>query len=182
MAVYTDGVGKAMTRSRRRVGKSESEVVRLPRSYESPCHLTPCHPATAMSPPRVYSRDAAAGVRRETPRWDPHLVSALVGEFVTDWVQLLIATATALLGALGLAYWAYRAQTDRSALVGLYLLFGIPAVLLLLAGRGRPAPGRPRSRPAAAAGRDRVRPAPAAAIPRGAGAGHARSIPIPRST
>jgi membrane protease YdiL (CAAX protease family) len=53
---------------------------------------------------------------------------------VIDWVQLLIATATALLGALGLAYWAYRAQTDRSALVGLYLLFGIPAVLLLLAG------------------------------------------------
>jgi membrane protease YdiL (CAAX protease family) len=53
---------------------------------------------------------------------------------VTDWAQLLIATATALLGALGLAYWAYRAQTDRSALVGLYLLFGIPAVLLLLAG------------------------------------------------
>jgi membrane protease YdiL (CAAX protease family) len=53
---------------------------------------------------------------------------------VTDWVQLLIATATALLGALGLAYWAYRAQTDRSALVGLYLLFGIPVVLLLLAG------------------------------------------------
>ena len=53
---------------------------------------------------------------------------------MTDWVQLLIATATVLLGALGLAYWAYRAQTDRSALVGLYLLFGIPAVLLLLAG------------------------------------------------
>ena len=53
---------------------------------------------------------------------------------MTDWVQLLIATATALLGALGLAYWAYRAQTDRSALVGLYLLFGIPAGLLLLAG------------------------------------------------
>ena len=53
---------------------------------------------------------------------------------MTDWVQLLIATATALLGALGLAYWAHRAQTDRSALVGLYLLFGIPAALLLLAG------------------------------------------------
>lgn len=53
---------------------------------------------------------------------------------MTDWVQLLIATATALLGALGLAYWADRAQSDRSALVGLYLLFGIPAALLLLAG------------------------------------------------
>ena len=63
-----------------------------------------------------------------------HLVTALVGEPVPDWVQLLIATATVLLGALGLAYWAYRAQSDRSALVGLYLLFGIPAVLLLLAG------------------------------------------------
>jgi membrane protease YdiL (CAAX protease family) len=53
---------------------------------------------------------------------------------VTDWVQLLIATATALLGALGLAYWAYRAQTDRSALVGLYLLFGFPAALVALWG------------------------------------------------
>jgi membrane protease YdiL (CAAX protease family) len=53
---------------------------------------------------------------------------------VTDWAPLLIATATALLGALGLAFWAYRAQEDRSARVGLYLLFGIPAVLLVLAG------------------------------------------------
>ena len=53
---------------------------------------------------------------------------------MADTVQLLIATATILLGALGLAYWAYRAQTDRSALVGLYLLFGIPAGLMLIAG------------------------------------------------
>lgn len=53
---------------------------------------------------------------------------------MTDWGPLLIATATALLGALGLAYWAYRAQVDRSARVGLYLLFGFPAVLLVLAG------------------------------------------------
>jgi membrane protease YdiL (CAAX protease family) len=53
---------------------------------------------------------------------------------VTEWGPLLIATATALLGALGLAYWAYRAQDDRSARAGLYLLFGIPAVLLVLAG------------------------------------------------
>jgi uncharacterized protein len=53
---------------------------------------------------------------------------------VTDWGPLLIATATALLGALGVAFWAYRAQVDRSARVGLYLLFGIPAVLLVLAG------------------------------------------------
>jgi membrane protease YdiL (CAAX protease family) len=53
---------------------------------------------------------------------------------VTDPVQLLIATATILLGALGLAYWAHKAESDRSALVGLYLLFGIPAGLLLIAG------------------------------------------------
>jgi membrane protease YdiL (CAAX protease family) len=57
-----------------------------------------------------------------------------VEEIVTDLVQLLIATATVLLGALGLAYWAHRAQSDRSAYVGLYLLFGIPGALLVLAG------------------------------------------------
>jgi uncharacterized protein len=53
---------------------------------------------------------------------------------VTDWVQVLVSTALALLALLGLAYWANRAQADRSARVGLYLLFGIPATLLLLAG------------------------------------------------
>ena len=53
---------------------------------------------------------------------------------MADWIQLLIAAATVLLGALGLAYWAHKAQMDRSALVGLYLLFGIPATLLGLGG------------------------------------------------
>jgi membrane protease YdiL (CAAX protease family) len=57
-----------------------------------------------------------------------------IEDFVADTVQLLIATATTLMGALGLAYWANKAQSDRSALVGLYLLFGIPAGLLLIAG------------------------------------------------
>lgn len=65
-------------------------------------------------------------------RGDAHL--ARPGNPVTDVVPLLIATATLLLGALGLAFWANKAQTDRSAFVGLYLLFGIPAILLLLAG------------------------------------------------
>jgi membrane protease YdiL (CAAX protease family) len=45
-----------------------------------------------------------------------------------------MAIATVLLGALGLAYWAYRAQSDRSAFVGLYLLFGIPGSLVFLSG------------------------------------------------
>ena len=53
---------------------------------------------------------------------------------MTDTVQLLIATATVLLGALGLAYWTFRAEDDRAALIGLYLLFGIPSSLLTLAG------------------------------------------------
>ena len=53
---------------------------------------------------------------------------------MTDLVQALIASATVLLGALGLAYWTHKAQSDRSALVGLYLLLGIPAALLTLAG------------------------------------------------
>ncbi|MGH2533893.1 MAG: lysostaphin resistance A-like protein [Thermomicrobiales bacterium] len=41
----------------------------------------------------------------------------------------------AVLGiAYGVAYWAFRARHDRSANVGLYLLFGIPGILLIIAG------------------------------------------------
>ena len=36
--------------------------------------------------------------------------------------------------AIGLAFWANKAQTDRSANVGIYLLFGIPGGLLTVAG------------------------------------------------
>jgi membrane protease YdiL (CAAX protease family) len=36
--------------------------------------------------------------------------------------------------AYGLSYWAFRARRDRSAYVGLYLLFGFPGVLLVVAG------------------------------------------------
>jgi uncharacterized protein len=39
-----------------------------------------------------------------------------------------------LLLGLGLSYWAERARTDRSANVGLYLLFGIPGSLLIIWG------------------------------------------------
>lgn len=45
-------------------------------------------------------------------------------------VQLIIAAAV----AYGLAYWVFRAARDRSAYVGLYLLFGIPGLLLLVVG------------------------------------------------
>lgn len=50
------------------------------------------------------------------------------------FVAVLISFVVVSLGAFGLAFWAYRARGDRSARVGLYLLFGIPAVLLLIAG------------------------------------------------
>lgn len=53
---------------------------------------------------------------------------------MAEAVPMLIGAATMLLGALGLAYWANKAQSDRSAFVGLYLLFGIPGGLLLIAG------------------------------------------------
>ncbi len=53
---------------------------------------------------------------------------------MADSIQIMIAAATLLLGALGVAYWANRAQHDRSAFVGLYLLFGIPGGLMLVAG------------------------------------------------
>lgn len=55
----------------------------------------------------------------------------------SSWVDALIVVAAmvlALLVAYGVAYWAQRAQTDRSAMVGLYLLFGIPGTLLTILG------------------------------------------------
>lgn len=48
---------------------------------------------------------------------------------------LEIVTLLIVLGAVfGLVIWAYKAQTDRSANVGLYLLFGLPGMLLTVAG------------------------------------------------
>ena len=46
-----------------------------------------------------------------------------------------IAAITILLAvSLGMSFWANRARVDRSAYVGLYLVFGVPGVLLLVAG------------------------------------------------
>lgn len=47
---------------------------------------------------------------------------------------LLFVTLGTLAIAYGLAYWVFRAVRERSALVGLYLLFGIPGVLLAVLG------------------------------------------------
>lgn len=46
----------------------------------------------------------------------------------------IIVFLAALAAAYGMAYWAFRARNDRSAHVGLYLLFGIPGVLLVIFG------------------------------------------------
>jgi hypothetical protein len=49
-------------------------------------------------------------------------------------ILALIATAIVVAAVYGLVYWAWRAKTDRSAIVGIYLLFGLPAGLLTVAG------------------------------------------------
>jgi uncharacterized protein len=46
----------------------------------------------------------------------------------------LVATAILLAAIYGLVYWADRARTDRSAIVGIYLLFGLPGGLMTVAG------------------------------------------------
>ena len=46
----------------------------------------------------------------------------------------LVVLVVVIAAAAGLAFWANRAQHDRSALVGLYLLFGLPGFLLFVAG------------------------------------------------
>jgi uncharacterized protein len=54
-----------------------------------------------------------------------------------EQLYIVIALLLALLAAYGLAFWAAKARTDRSALVGLYLLFGIPGSLLAIYGLAR---------------------------------------------
>ena len=49
-------------------------------------------------------------------------------------IETAIFAVVALAITWGMAFWAHRAQTDRSAFVGLYLVFGFPAVLLIVAG------------------------------------------------
>lgn len=49
-------------------------------------------------------------------------------------VESAVFAVVALAVTWGLAFWAHRAQSDRSAFVGLYLVIGFPAVLLLVAG------------------------------------------------
>jgi membrane protease YdiL (CAAX protease family) len=51
-----------------------------------------------------------------------------------DLVLQLVVLVVVIAAAAGLAFWAQRAQHDRSALVGLYLLFGLPGFLLFVAG------------------------------------------------
>ena len=49
-------------------------------------------------------------------------------------ISVLVSNLLTVVVAFGVAYWAFRARHDRSAFVGLYLLFGIPGGLLLVAG------------------------------------------------
>lgn len=49
-------------------------------------------------------------------------------------IVTIVLSAGIALAAFGLAYWAYRARSDRSANVGLYLLFGIPGGLMAVSG------------------------------------------------
>jgi membrane protease YdiL (CAAX protease family) len=51
-------------------------------------------------------------------------------EVILSAVSFFIAVGI----AIGLAFWANKARTDRSANVGIYLLFGIPGGLLTVAG------------------------------------------------
>jgi membrane protease YdiL (CAAX protease family) len=52
----------------------------------------------------------------------------------SDTFFFLVSLAVALAVAYGLVYWAFRAKTDRSARVGLYLVYGFPGILLTVAG------------------------------------------------
>jgi len=51
-----------------------------------------------------------------------------------DIILLLVSAAVLIAVVYGLVFWGNRAHSDRSALVGIYLLFGLPGGLLSLAG------------------------------------------------
>jgi membrane protease YdiL (CAAX protease family) len=51
-----------------------------------------------------------------------------------DALLFLLSLSVALAVAYGLVYWGYRAETDRSARVGLFLVYGFPGILLVVAG------------------------------------------------
>lgn len=53
---------------------------------------------------------------------------------MSEIIYDVIVFALTIGAAFGLSYWAYRACSDRSANVGLYLLFGFPGLLLVIAG------------------------------------------------
>ncbi|MEZ4532209.1 MAG: CPBP family intramembrane glutamic endopeptidase [Thermomicrobiales bacterium] len=54
-----------------------------------------------------------------------------------ETLSIFIALAIFILVVFGVAYWVRRAASDRSALVGLYLVIGFPGVLLTLLGLAR---------------------------------------------
>jgi membrane protease YdiL (CAAX protease family) len=58
----------------------------------------------------------------------------VTGEGQHRLIEATIISVVALAAAWGMAFWAYKAQTDRSAFVGLYLVLGFPAVLMIVAG------------------------------------------------
>jgi len=58
-----------------------------------------------------------------------------------DLIVLVVSLGTVAI-AYGLAYWVFRAHQDRSAKVGLYLLFGIPGALLVVFGAAYAVNGR----------------------------------------
>jgi len=59
-----------------------------------------------------------------------------------DFAIFAASLSIALLVAYGLVYWALRAETDRSARVGLYLVYGFPGILLVVAGTALTVYGR----------------------------------------
>jgi len=56
------------------------------------------------------------------------------GEGRLRLIETAVFAVIAIAVTWGMAYWAHRAQTDRSAFVGLYLVLGFPAVLMIVAG------------------------------------------------
>ena len=62
------------------------------------------------------------------------ILDSLESDGMSDSVAILVALAIALLLAYGLSWWTFRAKSDRSAKVGLYLVLGAPGFLIAIYG------------------------------------------------
>ncbi len=97
---------------------------------------------------RVYFRQPPPSGRRFRVAWSPRWATNVLdaggedGQRALEAIWALVSLAIVIGAAYGLVYWANRAERDRSARVGLYILFGLPGTMVTIYGLALAVNGR----------------------------------------